>query len=415
MFNNDIQKERTRAQIAMSKKNNSEIDSLDKNNDNNQKFINDLEEKKIEARKAMESRGHKEVREKREAEIEATTLHEKKIIEIRQKRELIEKQKALEEVTAKEKLSQQDIKEQNQYEQDLQKASFIIEDIKNNEPHISPLRTLKIDQEPILTEAKNISATIRQQNPKKEKNIPNQSSWLKILVIIFIFILLLSSIFVIYAVNKKTVSIQTGVPIENTSSLIPVNTNVKINTDSKTPANIISEIKSNLRPNVTGPSLQQIYLESTQIDAEGNQSIKRLETIDFLSVTNTSLPADFIHFLQPTYMLASFADINKPASISILLTTRSFEHTYAKLLASESEILSSLYKNFLTPDKLDLIKNKDFIDKTINNIDTRGIYTDNEDLIIMYSFINPKLLMITTNIESFNAIIDSYRQLSNPS
>ncbi len=415
MFNNDIQKERTRAQIAMSKKNNSDIDSLDKNNDNNQKFINDLEEKKIEARKAMESRGHKEVREKREAEIEATTLHEKKIIEIRQKRELIEKQKALEEVTAKEKLSQQDIKEQNQYEQDLQKASSIIENIKNNESHISPLRTLKIDQEPILTEAKNISATIRQQNPKKEKNIPNQSSWLKILVIIFIFILLLSSIFVIYAVNKKTVSIQTGVPIENTSSLIPVNTNVKINTDSKTPANIISEIKSNLRPNVTGPSLQQIYLESTQIDAEGNQSIKRLETIDFLSVTNTSLPADFIHFLQPTYMLASFADINKPASISILLTTRSFEHTYAKLLASESEILSSLYKNFLTPDKLDLIKNKDFIDKTINNIDTRGIYTDNEDLIIMYSFINPKLLMITTNIESFNAIIDSYRQLSNPS
>lgn len=411
MTNDDIQKDRLRAQMAMSNKN--RVGSNNENKDDSKKeVVDNLEQKKVEARKAMESREHKEAREKREAEIEAIRLHEQKIIEIRHKRELLEKQKALEEAQAKEQLSKKSIEEENKYQDQLKKASSIIENIKNNEPNISPLRTLKTDQNPILTESKNISATIRPETIN-EIHVPNQSSWLKILVIIFIFILAISSIFILYAVNKKTITIQTGVPTENIASLIPVNTNVKINVDNKTPANIISLIKSQLRPSVTGPSLQQIYFESLQTDAEGNKNTKRLETIDFLSVTNISLPADFIHFLQPEYMVASFADINTPSSISIILTTRSFEHTYAKLLDSESEILSLLYKDFLTPDQISNIKNTDFIDKTINNIDTRGVYTNEGELVIMYSFINPKFLVITTNIESFNAIINSYRQSNN--
>ena len=411
MTNDDIQKDRLRAQMAMSNKD--RTGSNDESKDNNKKEVmDDLEQKKVEARKAMESREHKEAREKREAEIEAIRLHEQKIIEIRHKRELLEKQKSLEETQSKEQLSKKNIEEENKYQDELKKASSIIENIKNNEPSISPLRTLKTDQSPILTESKNISATIRPETIN-EIHVPNQSSWLKILVIIFIFILVISSVFILYTVNKKTITIQTGVPTENIASLIPVNTNVKINVDNKTPANIISLIKSQLRPSVTGPSLQQIYFESLQTDAEGNKNTKRLETIDFLSVTNISLPADFIHFLQPEYMVASFADINTPASISIILTTRSFEHTYAKLLDSESDILSLLYKDFLTPDQISNIKNTDFIDKTINNIDTRGIYTNEGELVIMYSFINPKFLVITTNIESFNAIINSYRQSNN--
>ena len=411
MTNDDIQKDRLRAQMAMSNKD--RVGSNDESKEDNKKEVGDnLEQKKVEARKAMESKEHKEAREKREAEIEAIRLHEQKIIEIRHKRELLEKQKSLEETQSKEQLSKKNIEEENKYQDELKKASSIIENIKNNEPSISPLRTLKTDQSPILTESKNISATIRPETIN-EINVPNQSSWLKILVIIFIFILVISSVFILYTVNKKTITIQTGVPTENIASLIPVNTNVKINVDNKTPANIISLIKSQLRPSVTGPSLQQIYFESLQTDAEGNKNTKRLETIDFLSVTNISLPADFIHFLQPEYMVASFADINTPASISIILTTRSFEHTYAKLLDSESDILSLLYKDFLTPDQISNIKNTDFIDKTINNIDTRGIYTNEGELVIMYSFINPKFLVITTNIESFNAIINSYRQSNN--
>lgn len=411
MTNDDTQKDRLRAQMAMSNKD--RVGSNDGSKDDNKKeVVDNLEQKKVEARKAMESKEHKEAREKREAEIEAIRLHEQKIIEIRHKRELLEKQKSLEETQSKEQLSKKNIEEENKYQDELKKASSIIENIKNNEPSISPLRTLKTDQSPILTESKNISATIRPETIN-EINVPNQSSWLKILVIIFIFILVISSVFILYTVNKKTITIQTGVPTENIASLIPVNTNVKINVDNKTPANIISLIKSQLRPSVTGPSLQQIYFESLQTDAEGNKNTKRLETIDFLSVTNISLPADFIHFLQPEYMVASFADINTPASISIILTTRSFEHTYAKLLDSESEILSLLYKDFLTPDQISNIKNTDFIDKTINNIDTRGIYTNEGELVIMYSFINPKFLVITTNIESFNAIINSYRQSNN--
>ncbi|MDQ5889548.1 MAG: hypothetical protein QG609_41 [Patescibacteria group bacterium] len=411
MTNDDIQKDRLRAQMAMSNKDRVESNTESKN-DNKKEVVDNLEQKKVEARKAMESKEHKEAREKREAEIEAIRLHEQKIIEIRHKRELLEKQKSLEETQSKEQLSKKNIEEENKYQDELKKASSIIENIKNNEPSISPLRTLKTDQSPILTESKNISATIRPETIN-EINVPNQSSWLKILVIIFIFILVISSVFILYTVNKKTITIQTGVPTENIASLIPVNTNVKINVDNKTPANIISLIKSQLRPSVTGPSLQQIYFESLQTDAEGNKNTKRLETIDFLSVTNISLPADFIHFLQPEYMVASFADINTPASISIILTTRSFEHTYAKLLDSESDILSLLYKDFLTPDQISNIKNTDFIDKTINNIDTRGIYTNEGELVIMYSFINPKFLVITTNIESFNAIINSYRQSNN--
>ncbi|HEY4483769.1 MAG TPA: hypothetical protein VI752_01155 [Candidatus Paceibacterota bacterium] len=411
MTNDDIQKDRLRAQMAMSNKDRVESNTESKD-DNKKEVVDNLEQKKVEARKAMESKEHKEAREKREAEIEAIRLHEQKIIEIRHKRELLEKQKSLEETQSKEQLSKKNIEEENKYQDELKKASSIIENIKNNEPSISPLRTLKTDQSPILTESKNISATIRPETIN-EINVPNQSSWLKILVIIFIFILVISSVFILYTVNKKTITIQTGVPTENIASLIPVNTNVKINVDNKTPANIISLIKSQLRPSVTGPSLQQIYFESLQTDAEGNKNTKRLETIDFLSVTNISLPADFIHFLQPEYMVASFADINTPASISIILTTRSFEHTYAKLLDSESDILSLLYKDFLTPDQISNIKNTDFIDKTINNIDTRGIYTNEGELVIMYSFINPKFLVITTNIESFNAIINSYRQSNN--
>ena len=400
---NDIKQQREKARRAMMK-NSGNLDQVGaKNFQSSPVTSEDLAQKRAEARKAMESETHKKQREQLEASLNAQKKYTENVLEIKRKREQLEKEQAQKLKRQTEAQRLEEIKKIEAGRKKALEADLQIKDIKEKEVTLSPLKTPSLDTVSDTDLASNLttSTEIKSESVKKSN--------VRILVIFFIIILVITSIGLLYLVSQKVVTIQTGVEVEQVPALIPVQSNVEIVIDNKTPQNITNEIKSFLRPNITGGSLTQIYFTITKTK-ENDEVKERLSALDFLTALNLDLPANFIHFLQPGFMVATLNSPQAETNLIYVLTTRSFEHTYDTLLKNENEITKALYENFLNPETTTYLQQTNFTDTIINNVDTRGVYTEERELIVLYAFLNQELLIFAQSEASFNALLNAYRK-----
>ncbi len=403
MDTNDIKQQREKARLAMMKDsgnltqvNSEDIESSPVTNE-------DLAQKRAEARKAMESEAQKKQREQLEASLKAQKKYTENVLEIKRKREQLEKEQAHK---LKKQTEAKRLEEINKIESERKKAreaELQIKDIKEKKITLSPLKTIPLDT---INES---GPTVNLTNNKDIDSKTIKKSGIKILAIFFIIILIATSIGLLYLVSQKVTSVQTGVEVKQVPALIPVQSNIEIEINNKTPQNITNEIKSFLRPSMASRALTQIYFTITKTE-ENNELKERLNTLDFLTALNLDLPANFIHFLQPDFMVATLNSPQTDTNLIYVFTTRSFEHTYDTLLKNENEITKALYENFLNPETVTYLQQTDFTDTIINNVDTRGAYTEEGKLIMLYAFLNKELLIFAPNEASFNAILNAYRK-----
>jgi hypothetical protein len=198
-------------------------------------------------------------------------------------------------------------------------------------------------------------------------------------------------------------------------SLIFTEEKQEVDTTSTTPRALI-QILTDTKDAVSLSlgSIIQFYPVSKSIDG----TLSLLSTQDFFSAIGARVSDPFLRSLGNVFTLGVHVfDGNQPF---LLLSTNSYENTFAGMLAWEDTIQTTLAPLFgpVLPTQLEnvtlsstttpagtLPKQRTFQDRVIRNIDTRVLTNDNGDIVLLYAFPNQQRLVVTTNEQTLMEII----------
>lgn len=130
-----------------------------------------------------------------------------------------------------------------------------------------------------------------------------------------------------------------------------------------------------------------------------------LETIGgFLQLLRSSAPGSLVRAFDPLFMTGILG--GSPAHTFILIKLTSFENAFPGMLAWEITLQNDLLSLFASPAVISNVQpEKEFEDITIQNKDARVLRDANGRTVMLYSFFDNTMLVITDNEESLRALI----------
>ncbi|VAW25483.1 hypothetical protein MNBD_BACTEROID04-516 [hydrothermal vent metagenome] len=219
----------------------------------------------------------------------------------------------------------------------------------------------------------------------------------------------------LYQSNKKEVSstipevTEVEIPIVTITpavarSLITADTEKNIDTTAGSTA-VLKTIAKELEETTGTDSIKNIYLTEkatifTKNETGGiqqNTGIKKL-----LSVWSNKMPALLSRSFSKEFMLGVYSSNSGRNMPFLILTTNSYEQTFAGMFKWENNILSDFYKLFGLSTKQ---ATQSFRDYVIRGNDVRILKNQNGETLMLYSFINKDMLVVTTNEEVLNKIL----------
>jgi len=158
--------------------------------------------------------------------------------------------------------------------------------------------------------------------------------------------------------------------------------------------------------------IQDFYIEKNKLlyfpIVKSVQGVKKLVgSIEFFKDSGIKTSLGFFNVLENKFMLAKFRTAEDIESPMLILKINSYESAFAGMLKWEKRIaydLGGLF-NIKNLDSVDGI----FTDKEIKNRDTRVLVNNEDRIILIYSFVGKKYLVITT---SEDAIKEIFKRLS---
>ena len=266
---------------------------------------------------------------------------------------------------------------------------------KNNIPKI---RTFKTDVSEYI-KRKNLSildiASIQTKKNKydalKSTRFQKTRNFKKILLIIIIILFLSSGVLIggFFIFNKKNHSkIQTSFfpkPIIAADKTI--------------------EVKLNNVKNIFQTFIPVNNFFYFPITEEINGNKKNVNIKDFFNYFNVNLSPELLDSLKNNFMLAILHTSQKWPIL--IFRVKSYERSFSAMLKWEKKMGDDL-KNIFKIENIEKSKVL-FIDKEIKNHDTRALFDQNGKIILIYSFVNQKYLIITTNKD---AIIKVFKRIS---
>lgn len=243
-----------------------------------------------------------------------------------------------------------------------------------------------------MAEQKRRLATDEAVSPTSTKNIR---------YIVGSLIVLIIAVGAVYGVYKYKTNVPPQVNVVETkiNALIPADATTSIEIGGETNDKVIQYIQSAIK-NVTAREggIVNIYFTNSQSGVK--QAVK---TEEFFSVIESQIPPPLLRALEPSFMLGIVATTNDKKHPFLILKTNSYEAAFANMFTWETK----LYHDFYIP--LFLFGNqktfeKRFGDLLIENKDTRVLYSDTNEVILLYSFIDEHTIVITTDIETFKTV-----------
>lgn len=148
-----------------------------------------------------------------------------------------------------------------------------------------------------------------------------------------------------------------------------------------------------------GPLVEQFQLHVGEgVDAP------LLTTSAFLSLLQSQAPASLIRSLNPLFMLGTIKSNRKHTYLLIKLD--SYENAFPGMLSWEANLPKDLLPLFATASTTENISPEArFSDTTIQNRDARILKDAVGQTILLYSFFDNKILIITDTEETFKSII----------
>ncbi len=131
---------------------------------------------------------------------------------------------------------------------------------------------------------------------------------------------------------------------------------------------------------------------------------KRMATLsEFFGNLKIIPPFDLLDVFENKFMFAIFrSGSDLPV---LILNVKSYEKAFAAMIKWEKEMADDIEKIFTTNGVSAVPDSFSFIDKEIQNYDARTLNDTDGNIILLYSFINRKYLVITTGEKALKEII----------
>jgi len=361
-----------------------------------------LEQKRLDARFAMES---EDARKRRETEEGIETAENLK----REMQRRLEEDKSKEEEKLAEEKKQAEEKSQKQKNLSVANIKKELDKIKSMGAGASPIRSYKGDMDNMVQEL-NISVArmlVEEDARKRERGLVYLSINQKKQIIMALGSLLILGgigigVYFYIMMPKKIDGITNNKISETYKPLMFSETSNEIDISGLDRNKIISSFRTEILSNASKTA------NSENIILKKNG--KEIQLTELFTILKSGASSEFIRSLQDKFMIGIVSASPGTASGVLIFKTSSYQSTFANMLKWEKGTLVKDVYELLTreiPDE-DLMK-KPFEDTVINNQDTRVLRNIDGKIVLIVSFLNSNTIVLTGNTESFNEIITRFR------
>lgn len=234
---------------------------------------------------------------------------------------------------------------------------------------------------------------------KKKSEIP------RMLIILSISVALLGAATGIgWYVYKNFSILGTVTPDEGVPTLVPINNNAEV------PHTIDTPLIETLERAVASASVPPGNLVQLYVTKETLGGRVLLSAQEFMELLSPRVPGRLTRALEATYTFG--AHRREQTDPFLVVNVTFFENAFAGILEWETTMRTDLAPLFGArasgPSKrtapattADIIRAGKFQDQVIQNKDARVLLDQNDNIVLLYSFIDRKTLILTTNIETF--------------
>jgi len=339
------------------------------------------------------------------------------------------------------------INTENNNQEDITPQGFQKETESEKEGRvIRPIRTYENDIANLVKNQKVSTAKIVLAEQKKRQNqqfkeVGDQTEKpkgkiLKIVISIILFGLGVAALFFVVQMDLVPQAIKNIVPNSenNENEIIKKENSVEILTSSKTNTEIRQIILEETKK-LSNENLDQVIefeILKPGLNPEGEPFLEKITANNFLNIINSNTSDRFKRSIEDEFLFAVYTD-SKPTPF-IILKTNDIDLSFSEIFNWESRMYRDLLQVLdLEPEAPDFIKvetpttnsstsspetetklvtnpnakfePEDFVDIVISNKDSRAIVDTSDQIILMYSFIDDKNILITSNINVFQQVI----------
>ncbi len=241
--------------------------------------------------------------------------------------------------------------------------------------------------------------------PTPQEELEKKSREKIILLIVGTFILIaLGGVGMWYAYSgyKEKTALPTVIVIPN--KFISTETSSEINVSGLARETFFSAFNLEKNTEVKNATLKQV-----QLIKDYATTTRLIKTTEFFDILNTKAPSSLIRALNPMFMFGVIGDTSDASSTPhtfIIFKSDSFENTYAGMLGWEKNMSEDLLPLFVSEDiSLNFPSDTPFIDSTIQNKDARTLKDTSGKTVMLYSFFDNNILIITDNESSLRTLV----------
>lgn len=280
--------------------------------------------------------------------------------------------------------------------------------------NIQTIRTYKSDIIDTVKKGKESLSNIRIKEKAKKvkeiKRIPKGGSIFKYIagagalvavVVVLLFVYQTNKMGSLLKIFNKTsvISSKPVVSISTMLSLVSADAEKKIDI-SIVNVNISDIIQKEIEKGVSPSNVENIYLYK-KINKESKKPKEKIaDTKDLVSLWKNKIPDILLRSLGDRFMFGVYSTKTGKNVPFLILTTNSYNQTFAGMINWEPAMREDIYNLFGFKLKQ---TNGSFSDKIIDGEDTR-VFIDGDKIQLIYSFVNKKTIIITTNEEAFKGI-----------
>jgi hypothetical protein len=269
---------------------------------------------------------------------------------------------------------------------------------------LKPLRTYQGDVDNAIhkTKASVITIAVAEQNRKAKiepepdrKSNPEIKNKFFIFAGTFLFVLGIIVVGVFYFLSTQNKTVQVSV----SSAVLNYDKEVDISVVGMTHSALVQKILDEQK-NFSLPANSILYINTTD-------NVLPTDTQTILPVLAPQIPLSLLRNLSVNYMIGIYSfDKNRPF---IILTVDDYGQGFSGMLKWEGTIVSDLGQIFgiapLTSSNLDSYT---FTDESLSNKDLRIIQNSSRQTVLLYSFIDKNTILITSNENTFSALLNKY-------
>ena len=275
------------------------------------------------------------------------------------------------------------------------------------ETHLKQIRTFQGDVAEALQKEHSSLISIQQAEQLKKNSVQpdtntsrkNSNNRIESFYL-FIGSVLLLSLGVVgtwYAYNEFVKRSATPIITAPANRFISVDTeaNISLATDSR---EVLIKTLSDAIQDVTAREMRHVIFTKQMGTTETSYLFP---TSEFFKILKTRTPASLIRALDPLFMFGAFGK-----STFLIIKLSSFENAFAGMLAWEKNLSQDIGPLFATAElSRDIPLESVFTDVTDKNKDVRVLALKGQQ-VLLYSFFDNNMLIITDNIETLRVLID---------